>query len=512
MNKTAILLSALFLLFPACQNQKQQEAELQKPNIIYILADDLGYAELGCYGQTKIETPNIDALAKNGMRFTQHYTSSPVCAPARCMLLTGLHAGHAQIRGNDEWAARGDVWNFEAMANDPNLEGQRPLKPGTQTIGTLLQQEGYKTGIVGKWGLGGPLTEGIPNKQGFDFFYGYNCQRQAHTYFPVHLWKNTEKVLLNNKMVPPRTGLPEGADPLNPDSYSDFWLTDYSPELMQNEVIHFIKENQNQPFFMYYASPIPHMPLQAPKRWVDYYVKKFGDEEPYTGDRGYFPHRYPHAAYAAMVSYFDEQIGEIVATLKELGLYENTLIMFSSDNGPTFNGGTDSPWFNSADPFKSEQGWGKANLTEGGIRIPMIAQWPGKTEPGSETDLLSAHYDVLPTLCEIVGIEPAGDIDGISFLPTLLGEGNQKEHEFLYWEFPASGGQQAVRMGKWKGLRKNIFKDDLHIQLFNLEEDIQEQNDVSAQHPEIVQKIESIFAQQHTPPEIERFKIKQLGD
>jgi arylsulfatase A-like enzyme len=512
MNKTAILLPALFLLFPACQSQQKQETELQKPNIIYILADDLGYAELGSYGQTKIETPNIDALAKNGMRFTQHYTSSPVCAPARCMLLTGLHAGHAQIRGNDEWAARGDVWDFEAMANDPNLEGQRPLKPGTQTIGTLLQQEGYKTGIVGKWGLGGPLTEGIPNKQGFDFFYGYNCQRQAHTYFPVHLWKNTKKVPLNNKMVPPRTGLPEGADPLNPDSYSDFWLTDYSPELMQNEVIHFIKENQNQSFFMYYASPIPHVPLQAPKRWVDYYVKKFGDEKPYTGDRGYFPHRYPHAAYAAMVSYFDEQVGEIVATLKELGLYENTLVIFSSDNGPSFNGGTDSPWFDSAHPFKSEQGWGKANLTEGGIHVPMIAQWPGKIEPGTETDLLSAHYDVLPTLCEIIGTEPEGNIDGISFLPTLLGEGDQKEHEFLYWEFPASGGQQAVRMGKWKGLRKNIFKDDLHIQLFNLKEDIQEQNDVSAQHPEIVQKLESIFKKEHTPAEIERFKIKQLGD
>ncbi len=517
MNKTTILLPATILLFSACQNQPKKnvtlsEVEGLKPNIIYILADDLGYADLGCYGQKKIETPNIDALAENGMRFTQHYTSSPVCAPARCMLLTGLHSGHAQIRGNDEWADRGDVWDFEAMANDPNLEGQRPLKPGTQTIGTLLQQAGYKTGVVGKWGLGGPLTEGIPNKQGFDFFYGYNCQRQAHTYFPVHLWKNTEKVPLNNKMVPPRTGLPEGADPYAPESYSDFWLTDYASELMQNELIQFIKENKDEPFFMYYANPIPHVPLQAPKRWVDYYVKKFGDEEPYTGDRGYFPHRYPRAAYAAMVSYFDEQVGEIVATLKELDLYENTLILFSSDNGPSFNGGTDSPWFDSAHPFKSEQGWGKANLTEGGIRIPMIAQWPGKIEPGTETELISAHYDVLPTLCELVGTEPEGKIDGISFLPTLLGEENQEKHEFLYWEFPASGGQQALRMGKWKGLRKNIFKDDLHIQLFDLEEDVQEQNDVSAQYSEIVQKIESIFLQEHTPAEIERFKIKQLGD
>lgn len=501
----------LLFCFSACNSPKKELNE-QKPNIIYILADDLGYAELGCYGQQKIETPNIDALAENGMRFTQHYTSSPVCAPARCMLLTGKHSGHAQIRGNDEWPERGDVWNFESATNNPFLEGQRPMTAGTQTIGTILQQAGYKTGIVGKWGLGGPATESIPNKQGFDFFFGYNCQRQAHTYFPLHLWKNTEKVLLNNKMVPPRTRLPEGADPYNPDAFSDFWLNDYSSELMQKELIQFIKDNEDQPFFMYYANPIPHAPLQAPKRWVNYYLKKFGDEEPYTGNESYFPQRYPHAAYAAMVSYFDEQVGEIVATLKDLGLYENTIIIFSSDNGPTYNGGTDSPWFDSAKPFKSEQGWGKGNLTEGGIRIPMIGHWPGKIKPGAESDLLSAHYDVLPTLCDIAGIETPENIDGISFLPTLLGEGYQKEHEFLYWEFPAYGGQQALRMGDWKGIRRNIFNDSLQIQLYNLKEDIQELNDVSSQHPKVVQKIENIFVQEHTTAEIERFKIKQLGD
>jgi arylsulfatase len=509
MNKQLIRYLIFLLILISCQKQKTTPA---LPNIIYILADDLGYAELGCYGQEKIETPNIDGLAAGGMMFTQHYSGAPVCAPSRCVLLSGKHLGHAQIRGNDEWAERGDVWNFEAMANDPNLEGQRPLKAGTQTIGTLLQKAGYKTGIVGKWGLGAPLTEGIPNKQGFDFFYGYNCQRQAHTYFPVHLWKNTEKVPLNNKMVKPNSRLPEGAVPYNPDSYSDFWLTDYAPELMQNEVIQFIKENKDQPFFMYYASPIPHAPLQAPKRWVDYYVQKFGDEEPYLGERSYFPHRYPHAAYAGMISYFDEQVGEIVAILKELGLYENTLIIFSSDNGPSFNGGTDSPWFESAKPFKSEAGWGKGNVTEGGIRVPMIAHWPGKISAGSKSDHLSAFYDVLPTLCELAGIEPAEKTDGISFLATLLGKETQPEHEYLYWEFPESGGQQAVRMGKWKGIRKNIKQDSLRLQLYNLEEDIQELNDVSAQNPEIVKKIESIFKKEHTTAEIERFKMKQLGD
>lgn len=496
----------------SCNQQSQQKEQPVKPNIIYILADDLGYSEVGCYGQEKIETPNIDALATSGMRFTQHYAGAPVCAPSRCVLLTGKHLGHAQIRGNDEWAARGDVWDFEAMAKDPNLEGQRPLKPGTKTIGRLLQGAGYKTGIVGKWGLGAPLTEGIPNKQGFDFFYGYNCQRQAHTFFPVHLWKDTTKVILNNKMVPPRTKLPADADLYDPETYADFWLTDYSSELMQNEVINFIKENKEQPFFMYYANPIPHNPLQAPRNWIAYYVEKFGNEDPYDGSRGYFPHRYPRACYAAMVSYFDEQVGEIVATLKELGLYENTIIMFSSDNGPTYSGGADSPWFDSAKPFKSEGGWGKGNVTEGGIRVPMIAQWPGKIEAGSETDLISAFYDVLPTVCDIAGIESPEDIDGKSFLPTLLGNGNQEKHDFLYWEFPASGGQQAVRMGKWKGIRKNIFKDSLRVQLYNLEEDIQELNDVSLQNPEVVQKIEALFIQEHTPAKIERFKIKQLGD
>ncbi len=500
------LLCLSVILWVACKDQKKEDS----PNIIYILADDLGYAELGCYGQEKIETPNLDALASNGMLFTQHYSGAPVCAPSRCVLLTGKHLGHAQIRGNDEWKERGDVWNFEAMAKNPNLEGQRPLKPGTKTIGRLLQSAGYETAIVGKWGLGAPLTEGIPNKQGFDFFFGYNCQRQAHTFFPVHLWKDTTKILLNNKMVPPRTKLPKNANIFDSDSYKDFWLTDYSAELMQKEVLNFIRDNKDQPFFMYYASPVPHVPIQAPPKWVDYYLEKFGDEDPYVGDKGYFPHRYPHAGYAAMVSYLDEQVGEIVGLLKDLGLYENTIIMFSSDNGPSYVGGTDSPWFDSAKPFKSEAGWGKGNLTEGGIRIPMIVQWPGKIEKGKETNLISAFYDVLPTLCDIAGINKPSDIDGISFLPTLLSKEDQQFHDFLYWEFPESGGQQAVRMGKWKGIRKNIKKDSLRIQLYNLEEDIRELNDVSSQNPQIVKAIETIFKNEHEIAELEKFRMTAL--
>jgi arylsulfatase A-like enzyme len=512
MIKTKLLLPATVLIFAACQTIRKSDNESPRPNIIYILADDLGYSELGSYGSVKIETPHIDALATNGIRFTQHYTGSPVCAPARCILLTGLHSGNAQVRGNHEGGERGDVWNFEAASQDPNLEGQYPLMKGTQTIGTILQQVGYKTAVIGKWGLGGPLTEGIPNEQGFDFFYGYNCQRQAHTYFPLHLWRNTEKELLNNKLVPPRTSLPEGADPYDPDSYSDFWLTEYASELMQEELIQFIIDNKNQPFFLYYANPIPHMPLQAPQRWVDHYVEKYGDEEPYTGDQGYFPHRYPRACYAAMVSYLDEQVGDIVAVLKELNIYDNTIIMFTSDNGPSFTGGSDSPWFDSASPFKNDRGSVKGNLVEGGIRIPMIAQWPGKIKAGTLTDLISAHYDVLPTICDIIGVEPEGQIDGISFLPTLLGQEDQTEHEFLYWEFPASGGQQAVRMGNWKGIRRGIFNNNLRTRLYNLDGDIQELNDVASQYPDIVQKIESVFKQEHTPSDVPRFQIPQLGD
>lgn len=483
----------------------------EKPNIIYILADDLGYNELGCYGQKKIETPHIDALAASGVRFTQHYSGSPVCAPSRCVLLTGKHTGHAHIRGNDEWKERGDTWNFAKAVDDPNLEGQRPLPAGTKTIGTQLQSVGYKTAIVGKWGLGAPLTEGIPNKQGFDFFYGYNCQRQAHTFYPKHLWRNEEKHWLDNELVVPGTKLPEGADPNDPASYAKYRLKEYSAELMLKEALGFVRENENNPFFLYFASPIPHVPLQAPERWVKHYQEKFGPEEPYLGDKGYFPNRTPRATYAAMVSYLDEQVGDIVAELKKLGLYENTLILFSSDNGPTYNGGSDSAFFESASPFKSEYGWAKGFTAEGGIRVPMIASWEGTIRGGRTSQHVSAFWDVLPTLCEVAGAPLPSDVDGISFLSTLMGQ-PQTAHEFLYWEFPAYEGQQAVRMGDWKALRKRIFKGNKELELYNLKTDPREQVNVANAHPEVVAKIEAIMKREHEPAVLERFKIPQLGD
>ena len=503
------LLLFLTILTFSCKKLKESNV---KPNIIYILADDLGYGEVGVYGQEKIATPNLDRLAKSGIRFTQHYAGSPVCAPSRCVLLTGKHSGHAQIRGNDEWRERGEVWDYLAMLNDSTLEGQRPLQPRTTTIGTLLQQAGYKTAAIGKWGLGAPHTEGTPNKQGFDLFYGYNCQRQAHTFYPLHLYKNESRVYLNNDTIPPHTKLDNDADPLDANSYSRFTLNEYSPELMFKEIQGFINENQNNPFFLYWATPIPHAPLQAPEKWVDKYVSEFGDEEPYRGQNGYFPNRYPHATYAAMISYLDDQIGQVIGQLKALGIHDNTLIMFSSDNGPTFNGGTNSKWFDSAKPFSSDQGWGKGSVHEGGIRVPLIANWPGKINPGSTTAHISAFYDVMPTLCDIAGIAPDEATDGISFLPTLLNTETQKEHDFLYWEFPAYNGQQAIRMGNWKGIRMNIFKGNMDIQLFDLDGDPLEKNDIANQHPEIVNQIKTIMEEQHTIPEIDRFKMKELGD
>jgi len=448
---------------------------------------------------------------KNGMMFTQHYSGAPVCAPARYVFLTGKHTGHAFIRGNDEWAERGDVWDYAKASLDPKLEGQRPIPANTVTLGKLLKKAGYQTSILGKWGLGAPETEGIPNLQGFDYFYGYNCQRQAHNLYPPHLWENIEKSLLNNEIVPPGTKLDSLADPYQESSYQKFQQREYAPEKIHQKALTFIKQNKDKPFFMYYASPLPHLPLQAPKEYVEKYRGIFGEEEPYTGDKGYFPNRYPKATYAAMISYLDNQLGEIVSTLKEVGIYENTIIIFSSDNGPTYLGGVDFDFFESSKPFSNGYGRTKGFVYEGGIRIPLIVSWPNHIKARVVSDHISAFYDLMPTICDLAGIEPPNDIDGISFKPVLLNR-EQKKHEFLYWEFPSYNGQQAVRIGKWKGVRKNIFDGNLAVELYDLETDIEEKNDISAQFPEIIRKIENIMKQEHEPSINEKFKFKQLGD
>jgi len=499
----------IYLLLCSCQRDITVQNE--KPNIIYILADDLGYGELGCYGQSIIETPHIDALATSGMKFTQHYSGAPVCAPARCILLTGLHAGHAYVRGNHEWKERGDVWDYQSMLDNPALEGQWPIPDSIYTLGEMLQEVGYKTGMVGKWGLGAPETEGVPNKQGFDFFYGYNCQRIAHTLYPAHLWKNEEKDLLKNKVIAPHTKFEEGADIHDPENYKDFALEDYAPTKMHTEAISFINENQEQPFFLYYASPIPHVPLQAPQKWVDYYRQKLGKEEPYTMGN-YFPNQTPRATYAAMISYLDEQVGDLVNTLKDIGEYENTIILFSSDNGPTYAGGADTKYFKSAAPFETLRAKIKGSTHEGGIRVPMIASWPGHIKAGSTTDHQSSFYDVMATIAELTNGR-LQQTDGISFLPTLTQSNQQEKHDFLYWEFPAYGGQQAVRMGDWKGIRKNIIKEsNTEIELYNLANDVEETKNVAATHPDIVQKIVNIMEEQHTISDVERFRMAAIGD
>ncbi|MDC3077146.1 arylsulfatase [Flavobacteriales bacterium] len=483
---------------------------IDKPNVIYILADDLGYGELGIYGQKIIETPNIDALAKKGLLFTDHYTGSPVCAPARSVLMTGQHSGHTYIRNNGEWSERGDVWSFEAMFNDPTLEGQRPLPDSTVTVAKVFKDNGYKTGMVGKWGLGAPHTSSIPNLMGFDFFYGYNCQRQAHTFYPTHLWKNTEKDILNNYVVTKQEGLDPGADINSEESYIKYNQADYSATLMHNEALNFIEENKDSNFFLYYASPIPHLPLQAPKEWVDYYRNKIGSEKPYIGRR-YYPNQYPKATYAAMISYLDEQVGEIVEKLKEIGKYENTLIIFTSDNGPTHVDHVDIDYFNSAGILNGDRIRVKGRVFEGGIRVPMIAHWPSQIKSERTTNHISAFQDFYATALDILKLDKPDYIDGLSYLPLLTNK-NQKKHDYLYWEFSTQSGQQAVRYGKWKGLKTDLQKGPQPLQLFNLEDDIKEIKNVSDDNPMIVEKIESIMQVARTTPALETFKIKAIDN
>ncbi len=483
----------------------------ERPNIIYILADDLGYGELGAYGQSIINTPNIDRLAREGMRFTDHYSGSPVCAPSRYVLLTGQHTGHALIRGNHEWRERGDVWNYKSMLADSSLEGQFPIPKETFTLGELLQDVGYQTGLVGKWGLGAPGTEGTPNRQGFDFFFGYNCQRQAHNLYPTHLWKNEKREFLGNSLMIPHSNSLDSVDMYNEKAYADFIQPDYAPEKMIHEALSFIDTNKDKPFFLYFASPLPHLPLQAPDDLVKKYRRIIGDEEPYPGGEGYFPSQYPRATYAAMIECLDIQVGQILSKIDEAGLSENTIIMFSSDNGPTYNtGGVDPHYFNSAGPFKTGKGWGKGYVHEGGIRVPMIVKWPGVVKESTTSDHVSAFWDVLPTIADIVDYDVPNSVDGKSFLPELMGKSDQEKHSYLYWEFPSYGGQQAARMGKWKAVRKEIQQGNTSIELFDLENDPQEQYDVASDFPEVAKAMEGILTEAHTPSPMKRFQLKPI--
>ena len=467
---------------------------------------------MGSYGQQKIETPHLDRLASRGMRFTNFYTGAPVCAPARCVILTGKHSGHAVVRGNDEAGYRGKVWDFLAMEADSSLEGQAPMPDSTLTMASILKQNGYVTGMTGKWGLGFPGSQSTPNKKGFDYFFGYNCQRQAHTLTPLHLWENEKRVFLDNDTIVIHSDLPMGLDTLNPKSYSYLDQPDYAPELIAQRGRQFIRENKDKPFFLYWASPIPHMPLQAPKRWIDYYLEKFGDEPPYTAYKGgYFPSRYPKATYAAMISYLDENIGRMMSMLDSLDLTQETIILFTSDNGPTYVAGTDTPWFNSGGPFLAERGWGKGYLREGGIRVPLIASWGEHIHQGQKTDLMSGAQDLLATIFDLTNTRSSLDHDGISFANELTGKTDeQEEHDYLYWEFPESGGQRALRWGQWKAYNEKLKSGDTTIYLYDLIADPQEQKDISSMHPDKIRFVRDVFRKEHIPSDNPRWQYQVL--
>ncbi|MCO5297928.1 MAG: arylsulfatase [Fimbriimonadaceae bacterium] len=475
----AALLAATFIAGPS------------RPNIVYILADDLGYGDLGCYGQKYIKTPNLDRLAQDGMRFTQHYSGSPVCAPSRCVLLTGKNTGHSAIRDNYEMGG----WERGSR------EGQLPLPANTPTLARMLKGQGYATAAIGKWGLGGPDTTGEPNRNGFDLFYGYLCQRLAHNYYPEYLWRNRTKDVLDNPYFSAHQKLQ--GDPNDPASYARYSGNEYAEDKMASEALGFIRANKDRPFFLYAPFPVPHAALQVPEDSLAPYLGVLEDK-PYTGDKSYLPHRAPHAAYAAMISRMDRHIGQILALLTELNLERNTLVIFSSDNGATFNGGTDTPFFKSNGNLRGL----KTQLFEGGIRVPMIARWPGRIRPGSTSDLPSAFWDIVPTFADIVGCKPLPDTDGVSLMPTLLGQPGQKRHESLYWEYHSGGGWQAVRMGDWKGIRRNAHKNpDGPIELFNLATDVSETTDVASEHPEIVRRIASLMKSSRVPSFVEQWNF-----
>jgi arylsulfatase A-like enzyme len=464
-----------------------------KPNIIYIYADDMGYGELGAYGQIKIKTPNLDRMSAEGMRFTDHYSSAPVCAPARCMLLTGKHGGHTYIHGNYELGGFAD-----------SLEGgQMPLPEGVFTVGKMMQQAGYKTGAIGKWGLGMTNTTGSPIKQGFDYFYGYLDQKQAHNYYPTHLWENDHWDTLQNPVINVHKQL--DSTKATPADFNYYKGKEYAPAKLTEKALAFIENNKNKPFFLYLPYTLPHLSLQAPDEWVKKYIGQF-NERPYYGQNGYASTLYPLSTYAAMISFLDAQVGLILEKIKALGLDENTLILFSSDNGATFNGGVNRQFFNSNGGLRGQ----KMDLYEGGIREPFIARWPGKITKGTTSAHPSVQFDLMATLAELVH-QKTNATDGISFLPELMGSAKeQQKHPYIYFEYPENGGQLAIRMGNWKGVKLDVKKHpEKKWQLFNLQTDRNETTDISEKYPDLIKQFELIVKKEHQQAHIQEWEFIQ---
>lgn len=464
-----ILFLSLCLLScsPESKNtQKDQALASPQPNIIYIMADDLGYGDITSYGQDKIRTPNLDRLASEGMKFTQHYSGSTVCAPSRCSLMTGKHTGHTVVRGNREIKP----------------EGQFPMPKSTVTLAEMLKEAGYSTAAFGKWGLGYPGSEGDPTFQGFDVFFGYNCQRKAHFYYPEYLWRNRQKFNIpENK---------DGAEGV------------YSADLISDQALNYLRGRKNamaagdeKPFFLYLPVTIPHAEMKVPESSLAEYKGKFPDT-PYPGAH-YGAQSHPHAAFAAMVTHMDSLIGDVLNTLDQLDMAENTIIMFTSDNGPHHEGGHDPEFFDSNGPWRGY----KRDLYEGGIRVPMIVRWPDHIQAGSKTAHISSFWDVMPTLADAASTKAPSDIDGISFLPALLGKAQeQDEHDYLYWEFHEQGGKQAVLQHPWKAIRLDVAKQaEGSVELYNLEQDPGETQNIAAENPEKLTELLQLMDEAHVP-------------
>ena len=462
--------------------------EEKRPNVIFILADDLGYGDLGCYGQTKIRTPNIDRLAKEGMRFTDHYSGCNVCAPSRCVLMTGKHPGHGYIRDN-----------LEAKRFP---EGQEPVPEGLLRLPLLFKKLGYTLGGFGKWGLGPMGSTGDPLKQGFDRWFGFNCQAVAHNHFPTQLWDNDKQVTLDNPKFSAYQKLQAGADANDPASYAGFTGRTYAPDLIGEQAREFLRANKGRPFFLYYPTTVPHLALQVPEDSLREYAGRF-PETPYTGGRGYLPHRQPRAAYAAMITRMDRDVGKLMSLLSEFGLDERTIVVFTSDNGPLYDqlGGTDTEFFNSNGGLRGRKG----SFYEGGFREPCVVRWKGHIPAGSTADRVTGFEDWLPTLLELVGAQDQtpGDLDGISFAPVLFGK-EMKPRLFLYREATGYDGEQCVRAGRWKAIRRNLnlgpgAKDrgPGEIELYDLSTDRAETVDLARQNPDVVARLGTIMKLQH---------------
>ncbi len=425
-------------------------AVARKPNFVYIMVDDAGYGDFSCFGQKHFKTPSVDRMATEGMKLTDFYAASTVCAPSRCSLMTGYHTGHALVRGNRE----------------VKPEGQAPLASSALTLPEVLGKAGYVSGMFGKWGLGAPGSEGDPMNQGFDRFYGYNCQRQAHTFYPGHLWSNRDKVTLDGKT--------------------------YSHDLIAEETLKFIRANKDKPFFCYCPFTIPHAAMHAPEERVAPWRKKFPQFENVIGRYRGPQVKNPVAAFAAMMTLLDEDVGEILDLLKELGIAKDTLVIFTSDNGPHKEGGHKPDFFDSNGPLRGY----KRDLYEGGIRVATVAWWPSMIKPGSKSAHVAAGWDVLPTFCDLAGIKTPKDLNGVSFAPTLRGEKNkQAKRDHLYWEFHEQGGKQAIRKGKWKAVRLNVRKTpDGPIQLYDLSNDIGETKNLADKHPDLIKEIARLMS------------------